>query len=155
MEHVMCGSLDALSACAASFLGRLRAHPDRATVVALSGDLGAGKTAFVKMLARHLGIEEHVTSPTFVLQKTYPIPVPDSPFPVPGFSTLTHVDAYRLERGEEMRPLGWDETLATPQSLVVIEWPERIENAVPKDAAPVHFKWIDGTTREVIFEKHD
>jgi len=148
MEHVMCGSLEALSDCAASFLGRLQAHPSRAIVVTLSGDLGAGKTAFVKALAKHLGIEEHVTSPTFVLQKTYPTAHKE-------FASLTHVDAYRLERGEEMQPLGWSATLATPKALVVIEWPERIESAVPKDAIPVSFKWINDTTREVVFPTHD
>ncbi|GMU73813.1 MAG: tRNA (adenosine(37)-N6)-threonylcarbamoyltransferase complex ATPase subunit type 1 TsaE [Candidatus Campbellbacteria bacterium] len=151
MKRVECESLAALSAAAASFLERLPSFSDRATVVGLSGDLGAGKTAFVKALAEHLGITEHVTSPTFVLQKTYPISVPHSPFPVPKFSSLTHVDAYRLESADELQKIGWKETCASPRTLVAIEWPEQVPGAMPPDAVQLRFEWVSDGTRAITF----
>lgn len=144
MKRAVCASLTALGECAASFLEGLSAFPDRATVVGLSGDLGAGKTAFVKVLAQHMGISDHVTSPTFVLQKTYPAPHT-------VFSALTHVDAYRLENAAELKKIGWDRTLAMPHTLVVIEWPERVEGALPEDAVVLHFEWVNDTTRAITF----
>jgi tRNA threonylcarbamoyladenosine biosynthesis protein TsaE len=149
MQRVVCESLEQLSAVAASFLGRLQASSGGATVVGLSGDLGAGKTAFVKALASHLGIEEHVTSPTFVIQKTYPIPAQSR---VTGHESLIHIDAYRLERGEELSKIGWEETLLQPKTLVVVEWPERVADVMPQSMIPISFTWVNDTTRAVTFE---
>jgi tRNA threonylcarbamoyladenosine biosynthesis protein TsaE len=114
----------------------------RATVVGLSGDLGSGKTAFTKMLAKALGITETVLSPTFVIMKCYRLHVT-------GYKFLFHIDAYRLDSAEELRALGWDEILAEPRNLIVIEWPERVKKLLPKDAREIKFKFIDDKTREI------
>ncbi len=117
-----------------------------ATVVALRGDLGSGKTTFVKALAAALGVPaETVTSPTFVIQKSFPI---DAEGPL---ETLVHIDAYRLEKPEEIEKLNWRETLANPANLVVIEWPENIGANLPKNATTIRFKFIDENTREIVF----
>ena len=116
-----------------------------ANVIGLSGELGAGKTAFVKELARTLGIDEEVTSPTFVIMKSYAIP--NHPF----FTMLTHVDAYRIERDDEMEVLKFRDVLADPKRLVAIEWPERVKNFLPETAIPVSIEITDGETRTVTY----
>jgi tRNA threonylcarbamoyladenosine biosynthesis protein TsaE len=97
-------------------------------VIALTGDLGAGKTALTKALARVLGVREQVTSPTFVIMKSYATGTSER------FSTLTHIDAYRIESEDELRVLGFEELLSDTKQLVVIEWPERISGLIPKEA---------------------
>jgi len=118
---------------------------DGATIVCLKGDLGAGKTAFTKSVAQILGVMDIVTSPTFVIEKIYELPKPlRSPF-----SFLIHIDAYRLERSEELLHLGWEETIQNSENLILLEWPERILNIIPKAVKTISFKFIDDTTREI------
>jgi tRNA threonylcarbamoyladenosine biosynthesis protein TsaE len=86
--------------------------------VLLSGELGAGKTAFVRGLARGLGVDpEEVASPTFVLLTAYPGPL-----------TLHHADLYRLEGGGDDRELGLEE-LPGPRGVLAVEWAERLSLA--------------------------
>ncbi len=99
---------------------------ERATLVTLSGDLGAGKTAFTKTVAWALGVEESVTSPTFVLEKIYKIEKPDFPF-----KHLVHIDAYRLEEGAELAALGFDELMKDSSNLILLEWPEKVADILP------------------------
>ncbi len=91
-------------------------------VIALEGDLGAGKTAFVKGLAKAVGIKKHVTSPTFVLMKIYPSSNQQS-----AISNLVHVDCYRLDEPQELFYLGIEEYLNKSDTLVVIEWADKIK----------------------------
>lgn len=95
-----------------------------ATLVTLSGDLGAGKTAFVQAVARVLGSTEHITSPTFVLLKTYPVSQQQ-------FSRLAHIDAYRLNGKEELASLGLQDLLLDPKTIIMFEWPERVAGGLP------------------------
>lgn len=113
-----------------------------ATVVGLRGNLGAGKTTFVQNIARLLGISEHITSPTFVIMKSYPLGTLH-------FQLLTHVDAYRLKSGEELLKLNFAELLANPANLIFVEWPEHVESALPKDVVTLDFTFVDDTTRTV------
>lgn len=113
-------NLEAFEAEAARFTEELVPNPNRATVVLLSGDLGAGKTAFVKAVAQTLGIEGVVNSPTFVLEKIYQIPNDKR------YGRLIHIDAYRLEGREELAPLAFDEFLKDPRNLIMLEWPEKV-----------------------------
>ncbi|MES2216096.1 MAG: tRNA (adenosine(37)-N6)-threonylcarbamoyltransferase complex ATPase subunit type 1 TsaE [Patescibacteria group bacterium] len=101
------------------------ADSNTALVVGLSGDLGAGKTAFTKAIAKELGITDEVTSPTFVIMKQYPITQSSTPW-----KKLIHIDAYRLERAEEVQVLGFGELVADPKNLILIEWPENIGPAL-------------------------
>jgi tRNA threonylcarbamoyladenosine biosynthesis protein TsaE len=97
---------------------------DRAVVIALHGDLGAGKTTFVQTLARSLGIAETVTSPTFVIMKEYETTHAT-------FAKLIHIDAYRIEDIDEMRPLGFFARLGELQTVICVEWAERIAELLP------------------------
>lgn len=104
-----------------------------ATVIALHGELGAGKTTFTKAFAKLLGVASPVTSPTFVLMKTYDIGTHEY------FKTLVHIDAYRLESSAEASPLRLSELFSDPQNLICIEWAERIANILPKDRLDITF----------------
>jgi tRNA threonylcarbamoyladenosine biosynthesis protein TsaE len=96
----------------------------KAFIIALRGDLGAGKTTFTQALAKELGITEAVQSPTYVLMKSYPISFG-------SFTNLIHIDAYRLDKPEEFSALKPEVFLSNPENLVVIEWPERVEGVLP------------------------
>jgi tRNA threonylcarbamoyladenosine biosynthesis protein TsaE len=98
-----------------------------ATVVGLSGDLGAGKTAFAKATAKHLGVRRKVNSPTFIIIKKYPLKRKKHKF-------LFHIDAYRLKNEKELLPLGWEEIIGNKEHLVFIEWPELVRRAMPPHA---------------------
>lgn len=102
-------------ALAAKFSHKLRGGQ----VLALQGNLGSGKTTFVQGLARGLGIQKKITSPSFVILKLYPIPRRSL--------VLAHVDLYRLKNPlAEFRALGGEELLRDPKKIVAIEWPEKI-----------------------------
>ncbi|MDB5188841.1 MAG: hypothetical protein JWM92_439 [Candidatus Nomurabacteria bacterium] len=114
---------------AREILGLLK-NGDRATVLALQGDLGAGKTTLTKVLAEQLGVQETVVSPTFVIAKFYDTPIG-------AFERMAHIDAYRIESLDELGPLGWETLLQQPDTLVIVEWPEKITDALPQEK--IHF----------------
>ncbi|OGY40884.1 MAG: tRNA (adenosine(37)-N6)-threonylcarbamoyltransferase complex ATPase subunit type 1 TsaE [Candidatus Buchananbacteria bacterium RBG_13_36_9] len=96
-------------------------------IIALEGDLGAGKTTFVKGLAKAFGVSQHVTSPTFVLLKIYSIRNR-----VLRIKNLVHVDCYRLDEPQELFYLGIEEYLNKPDTVVVIEWADKIKDYLKK-----------------------
>ena len=110
----------------------LSEHKDAATVLALEGDLGAGKTTFVQTLARELGVADVVQSPTYVLMKSYSLQL-SGPEATTNkkFTKLVHIDAYRLESPEEFAALRPEEFLADPECLVVVEWPQKLGDKLP------------------------
>ncbi len=122
------GSIGELEAEAKRFAERLKPRAESATLVTLSGELGAGKTAFTKAVAKAFGVEEEVTSPTFVLEKIYTLPTPRSGA---GFSRLVHIDAYRLASGADLAALGFTELMRDPGTLILLEWPERVADLLP------------------------
>ncbi len=104
----------------------------KAVVLALVGDLGSGKTTFVQHMAKQMGIEDSVQSPTYVLMKKYKLPEGLNPMGQPRrFKTFIHIDAYRLEDPKEFETLKPEEFLNDPTTIVVIEWPERVQGVLP------------------------
>jgi tRNA threonylcarbamoyladenosine biosynthesis protein TsaE len=104
-----------------------------ATVIALRGDLGAGKTTFARAVARGAGVEGPIPSPTYNLLFRYS----------PGDLDVVHIDLYRLEREDEVWALGWGD-LPGPRDLVLIEWPERAGSLLPEPRWEVHFEEGEG-----------
>ena len=100
---------------------------DRAVVLGLVGDLGAGKTAFVQCVAKVLGVADTVTSSSFVLRSDYT--TTDI-----VFRHLIHLDAYRLENSAELDTVGWDAALAQPHTLLIVEWADIVADRIPADA---------------------
>ena len=115
-----------------------------AIVLGLSGELGAGKTTFAQAVAKALGVEETVNSPTFVIEKIYQVRGQ-------SWERLVHVDAYRLKGAAELYALGWDELIADPRNLIVIEWPENVESAIPKDAHRITIEISDSEARTITY----
>ena len=111
-------------------------------VFALTGNLGAGKTVFAKSIAKELGIEGPVNSPTFILMHPYEIDKN-------GFKTFYHIDAYRIEKPEELAPLGMEEILNDPKNIVLIEWSEKVEEIIPDNAVRINIKHLDENSREI------
>jgi tRNA threonylcarbamoyladenosine biosynthesis protein TsaE len=116
-----------------------------ATVIAMSGDLGSGKTVFVQFCAKFFGIKETVNSPTFIIEKIYEIPR-GLKFP---WKKMIHIDAYRLNRAAELIHLGWNEIYNNPENIIFLEWPERVEGLIPSDAVKLNFTFIDENTRKI------
>jgi tRNA threonylcarbamoyladenosine biosynthesis protein TsaE len=116
---------------ASSFVTSLIPRTRGATLVTLSGELGAGKTAFTKAIAAAFGVKETVTSPTFVLEKLYPLPSSAQ------FKRLVHVDAYRLEEGDSLGVLGFEALMQDAATLIVLEWPEKVGDALPFPAVRI------------------
>ena len=106
-------------------------------VLALNGDLGTGKTTFVKALAEGMGLDSDVTSATFTIVNIYE-----------GDPSLYHFDVYRLEDEDEFFEMGGEELL-DDGSVCAIEWADRIEGSLPEEYLILNFERIDETTREI------
>lgn len=119
-----------------SFAGQL----SDAHVIELIGDVGAGKTTFVRGLAEGLGIKEPVTSPSFTISKSYAIP---------GGKTLVHYDFYRLpDPGLMAEDL--EENLNDENSIVIVEWADSVSSLLPKNHIKLEIKYNNDGTREAI-----
>lgn len=114
---------------------------DVTTLVTLSGELGAGKTTFIQMIGKELGVSEPMVSPTFVLEKIYEL---DG---TKGFSKLVHIDAYRLKSGEELTALGFSELVRDGKNIILLEWPEMVADVLPKATIVVSLAVDEDGTR--------
>jgi len=120
-------------------LGNLIDHP---LVIALIGDLGSGKTAFVQGLAKGLQVPEgfYITSPTFTLINEYP-----------GRRPLVHVDLYRLENIKDLEDIGLDEMLYG-QAVIAIEWADRLMDGLPADRLTLTLEIMDDNCRNLFLD---
>ena len=114
---------------------------DKATVFVLEGDLGAGKTTFVKGLEDILNIE--ITSPTFNIVKRYDIDYK-------GFKNLYHIDFYRVD---SVRGLEFEDILKIKDNLIFIEWGSNIKESIPSYARWIYFNYLDKDKRKISYEE--
>ena len=114
-------------------------------VIALYGDLGSGKTTFVQGLAKGLGIDQRIISPTFIIMRTYELTNT-------VVKKFYHVDLYRIETEHDVEGLGLLELMHDPQNIVVIEWPEKLENLLPDNRIDFVFRYLGDDQREIIKE---
>ena len=114
---------------------------DKATVFVLEGDLGAGKTTFVKGLEDVLNIE--ITSPTFNIIKRYDINYK-------GFKNLYHIDFYRVD---SVRGLEFEDILKIKDNLIFIEWGSNIKESIPSYARWIYFNYLDKDKRKISYEE--
>ena len=110
------------------------------TVICLDGELGVGKTLFVRALARTLGVESDVTSPTFNLMNIYEAACP-----------IVHFDLYRIASEEELEDIGFFEYAEATEGIVLIEWAEKFPNAIPADHLSVRIDALDAEKRKFTF----
>ncbi len=128
-------SLDDIDSAAKKFLDLLK---DR-MVVAFHGNLGAGKTTFIKAVCKQLGVKENVSSPTFSIINQYK---------TENEKTIFHIDLYRLKDLEEAVNAGVEESIYS-SDFCFIEWPEKIASILPADTVNVFFETIDESTRKL------
>lgn len=119
----------------------------KGTVLLLIGELGSGKTTFVQGLAKGLGITRRIISPTFPIIRSHA--VPSNVVSGKNATFLYHIDLYRVTGEKEMESLGLEELLETKDSIVVIEWPEKLKK-VPSSAMEIHFRHLTDTDRELV-----
>lgn len=131
----------------AAALAKKLPGPDKrgALIVALEGELGAGKTIFMKGFAKALGVKENISSPTFVLLKSYDLKAKD-------FSRLIHVDAYRLNDEKDLQNLGFLELLENQANIIAVEWPDRINKILPKRTIIIRLIHIGKERRQIEIE---
>lgn len=110
-------------------------------VICLNGELGSGKTIFVKGFASGLGIQESITSPTFNIVKEY----------LDGEAPLYHMDVYRLSENSDGVGI---EDYFDKNGISIIEWAELIEDKLPNERLDIEFKVIDENTRILKFSPH-
>ncbi|HSA83635.1 MAG TPA: tRNA (adenosine(37)-N6)-threonylcarbamoyltransferase complex ATPase subunit type 1 TsaE [Patescibacteria group bacterium] len=125
-------------------------------LVCLRGDLGSGKTTFVQGLAKGLGIEKKIISPTFIIMRIYDVGI-KNPSKSAGrqearIKSFYHVDLYRIESEKDVEGLGLIDIINDKENIVVIEWPEKIEDRLPKDRKNIFFTYIDENERNIIIE---
>ena len=101
--------------------------------IALSGELGTGKTTLAQSICRGYGVTEDVTSPTYALVHQYSAPK----------SAVYHIDLYRLDSAEQLTNLGWDDIINS-NSLVIVEWPDRAGERLPANHVPIDLEYVAG-----------
>jgi tRNA threonylcarbamoyladenosine biosynthesis protein TsaE len=130
---------------------------DSATVVALWGDLGAGKTTLTQYLAKSYGIEDEVVSPTFVIMKIYPLAdrshEDDDSVNNGRYERFIHMDAYRFENPEEAAGIRLHEYIADPKNIMLIEWPELLGDGLPDRRIDVKIAH-NGEGRRITIAEH-
>lgn len=116
----------------------------KGAVIAMEGELGAGKTTFIQGFVASLGIDEKVKSPTFVLMKKYSV--------ISGTNrgtNLYHLDCYRIADHKDLKIPELEEILNEEGSIVFIEWSERIKEILPKDIITVHIDHVSENERKI------
>lgn len=126
----------------------LKSSFKKAIVLGLKGDLGGGKTTFLKGFAKGLGIKEKILSPTFIILKKFNIKHRTS-----NFKHFYHLDCYRIERPKEILDLGFKEIIQNPKNIVAIEWAEKIEKILPKNKILILFKFLDKKKRTILISQ--
>ena len=122
---------------------RIASQIPSGSVIALHGNLGAGKTVFARGFARGLGISQAVSSPTFTLVQEYPLE---------NGNWLYHLDMYRIDDYRSALAFGVDEYFDDKDALVLVEWAERVAEILPDNLFIVNIRRLDGDTREITVE---
>jgi tRNA threonylcarbamoyladenosine biosynthesis protein TsaE len=136
-------SLAEIDQAAREFIAYASASPLQSNIFAFFGQMGAGKTTFVKALCEALGVTDTVNSPTFAIVNEY-----DTPSGRP----IYHFDFYRIKRLAEVYDMGYEDYFYG-RGLCFIEWPELIEELLPEDTVCVHIEELPDGRREVTIKK--
>jgi len=130
---------------ARAFIEALPVETEGATLVTLSGELGAGKTTFTQAVAQALEVGDIVNSPTFVIEKVYNIPEGKK------FQRLIHIDAYRLTNNGELTALGFGEIMSHPGNLIMLEWPENVAGVSDHAAVKILIEPLPDGSRQITY----
>ena len=134
--EIRISDLELIREAAREFIQHIGEH----RVFAFYGEMGAGKTTFIKAICEELGVEDVITSPTFAIVNEYTSS--DGP--------IYHFDFYRIKKLEEVYDMGFEDYFYSG-ALCLIEWPELIEDVLPEDAVTVQIKEEEDGTRAILF----
>jgi len=109
--------------------------------LALTGDLGSGKTTFIQGFCKGIGIKKRVVSPTFLIIKRFKIPACPAGRQDLRFRSIYHIDCYRIQKPREISKLDFKEIIDNPQNIVLIEWAEKIKKLLPRKIIWVRFEY--------------
>jgi len=127
-------------------------HPNGPVFVGLVGELGAGKTTFMKGVAEFFGVEGAISSPTFVIQKIYEIPNENRQALNHSFKKLIHIDMYRLEDEKELAAIDWQNYKNDKDNIIFVEWPNQIWQEFPEDMIQIKIQHgEDENIRKIIY----
>ena len=115
------------------------------TIIALSGDLGSGKTTFLKGLAKGLGIKKRIVSPTFVFVKQYFV----------GKINFYHADLYRIENPKDTQGLGLKELFEDPNGITAVEWAEKFPEVFPEETIKMNFTYLNDKERKIVISNYN
>ncbi|MEK7555573.1 MAG: tRNA (adenosine(37)-N6)-threonylcarbamoyltransferase complex ATPase subunit type 1 TsaE [Patescibacteria group bacterium] len=127
-----------------------------ALVLALIGDLGSGKTTFIQGFARAMGVKKRITSPTFVIVKSYKsrrevgIPTKASGLKAKSYQKIYHLDCYRIKNPKEILDLEFKKIVSNPENVVLIEWADKIKKLLPKKTIWLNFSHGDKDRERII-----
>lgn len=138
MQKFISNSLKDTQDLAYNFIAKIK----ESQTICFQGNLGAGKTTFIQSILAYFKAEKPYTSPTFVIMKKYLV---KNEF----IDTIYHIDAYRIDR-LALQELGWEEIIQAPKTLILLEWPEKVSEIVPKNAQYVDMKWISENSRDIV-----
>ncbi len=141
MNKIRLKNLQETQQFAEEFAKTLKPHD----VICLYGDLGSGKTTFVQGLAKGLGIENRIISPTFIIARHYKI----------KDLVFYHIDLYRTETIHDFLSIGLDEILEDNSNIVAIEWAEKLKEMLPSKRIDIKFELISENEREIAIEKYE
>ncbi len=119
----------------------------KALIISLEGNLGSGKTEFMKGVGECLKIKKDIFSPTFLIMKRFPLKN-KSKF----FENLWHLDCYRIKNIKEIKTLGFKDIVNDKKNLIFVEWGNKIKTLFPKNYWRIKFKIIDRNKRLLIFK---
>ena len=114
---------------------------EKGDVLYLYGDLGSGKTTFVRGLAEGLGVKQRIISPTFIITRNYKS----------GVMNFYHIDLYRVENEKDIKGLGLEEIINNPENIVVIEWADKLKSFSPEKRIDIEFSYEKVNTRKIRF----
>jgi len=129
----------------------LPAGKKNAVIIALEGELGAGKTVFVRGVVKALKIKAKIKSPTFNLIKKYPLSS-DTRYKIHDTRYFYHLDCYRLRDYRDLKVLGIKEILDNPENIIFIEWSDRVKKILPKNHIRIHIDHVNANTRKIRIE---
>lgn len=118
-------------------------------VLLLYGDLGSGKTTFVQGVAEGLGITRRISSPTFIIMRSYEV----SEKQKMKSKKFYHLDLYRTNSKHDLEGIGLREILSDPANIVVIEWPERLD-ILPENSLKIEFEYVNDEERKITIHEN-